>query len=209
MGKIRHLYQGQSKTTKTSPVKVVPGELLSHDQSKAGGSGTYIDSEGCLRASIIGTLVDSDHLPISVNPPEPKCTQLPPVGSTVIGRCVRITQRFAAIDIESIVGDCNNSSTINLVTPLKGTIRLQDIYPVEELETAVVPNCFRPGDLVKARVIGRGEPSAGLLLSTGVDLSLGVIGASNKDGESMQIIAWNQIRDPSTGTIESRKCAKP
>ena len=186
----------------------MPGNLISCDQSKASGSGTFRDPEDCLRASIIGTMVETKEQ-ISVNPLEPKCTRLPVTGSVIIGKCVRITHRFAAIDIEAVINDADETSVIGLVTPLKGTIRLQDIYPTEELETAVVPKCFRPGDMVKARVIGRGEPSAGLLLSTGVDLSLGVIYATNSVGVPLHIIAWNQMRDPTTGILEPRKCAKP
>lgn len=79
---------------------------------------------------------------------------------------------------------------------------------MEELEQAQVPQCFRPGDLVKARVIGRGDASAGLLLSTGADVSLGVISATCH-GVPMQVLAWNEMLNPVTGLKEKRKCAKP
>jgi exosome complex component CSL4 len=200
--------QGKTHSPKTPSIIVVPGDLISYDQSKSGGFGTFRDSEGCLRASIVGNIIEIKGS-ISVNPLETRCARIPPTGSTIIGKCVRITQRFVALDIEAIAYDDDETNVVGLVTPLKGTIRLQDIYPVEELEIPVVPNCFRPGDMVKARILGRGEPSAGLLLSTGIDLSLGVIFAANKDGVPLQVISWNQMLDPTTGLLEPRRCAKP
>lgn len=145
-----------------------------------------------------------------MEPLQPKCTRVPQVGDTVIGRCTRITQRFAGIDIEAVLYKQASEDIIGMVSTLKGTIRLQDIYAVEELEQAQVPLCFRPGDMIKARVIGRGDASAGLLLSTGADISLGVIYATSaSSGAPLQVLAWNEMVDPVTGIKEKRKCAKP
>jgi exosome complex component CSL4 len=144
-------------------------------------------------------------------------TKVPPAGSVVICRCVRITQRFAGVDIEAVVvrspaisPDHTEEQAVKLVKPLKGTIRQQDIYALEELEVAVVHQCFRPGDVIRAQVIGRGDASAGLLLSTGTSVHLGVIYAESRStGDVLQIVSWNGVLNPRTDEREMRKCARP
>lgn len=193
---------------------VIPGQVIQQGNAVVSEGAFYDCKDDCIRAARLGVVVKDNSGRLCVQPLQAKCTRVPQIGDIIIGRCTRITQRFAGIDIEALIIIENNNNTteaiIGLVSPLKGTIRLQDIYAVEELEQAQVPMCFRPGDMVKARVIGRGDASAGLLLSTGLDVSLGVIFAtSNASSTPMQVLAWNEMLDPVTGIKEKRKCAKP
>ena len=192
---------------------VVPGQEIQAGKLTVGDGAFYDVEQDCVRAARLGKLVKDASGLLQVHTLTPKCTRIPQVGDVILGRCTRITQRFAGIDIDALLytTDLTSPCYIPLVTPLKGTIRQQDIYAVEELETAQVPQCFRPGDVVRAKVIGRGDASAGLLLSTGLDVSLGVVQATSasSSGVPMQVLSWNEMLDPVTGLKEKRKCAKP
>lgn len=160
----------------------------------------FDESEGTYRAIYAGELAAQQPI-----------VQVPEAGAVVICKCVRITQRFAGVEVEAVVTlPGTPEHAVRLIKPLKGTIRLQDIYAIEELETPIIQNCFRPGDVIRAQIIGRGDASAGLLLSTGVNLHMGVVYAKSVEtGDDLQIVAWNEMMNPRTGQRERRKCAKP
>lgn len=175
---------------------VMPGDV-----TPVSGEGTWWDEDNKVsRACRIG-YIEGNHIKCLIE----RANRIPSVGETLIGRITRITNRFAALDIEGLVS--NQETILKYSFPIKGTIRINDIYPIEELEPPVMQSCFRPGDLVRAKVIGRGEPSAGLLLST-AEIHLGVIYAES-EGRPLQILSWNEMINPLTGQREKRKCAKP
>ena len=68
-------------------------------------------------------------------------------------------------------------------------------------------NCFRPGDLVLARVISLGDPTAGYLLTT-AENSLGVVIAKSEVGSTMVPVSWTEMQCTTSYTIEQRKVAK-
>ena len=55
-----------------------------------------------------------------------------------------------------------------------------------------------------------GDASAGFLLSTGVEQTLGVVHAKAAvSGEPLVPVSWNEMICPKTGAKEPRKPAKP
>ena len=186
---------------------VLPGQKVADSSSgHTAGFGIY-ERNGYLIAALPGTLTQtpSNVLSVQTSSSSRLHTQtIPVIGQNIIGRIVRITSKYAGIDILAVDGE------LPLMEPIKGTIRTQDIVEVEEKEVPPVHLAFRPGDLVRARIIGVGDPSAGFLLSTGIDARLGVIyGKSAAAGAPLLPFAWNEMICSKTGVKEKRKCAKP
>lgn len=190
---------------------VLPGQKVAETNSGLQtGYGVY-EKEGYLIASLPGTLIQSSENILSVQTSSSLSSSkklhtqvIPNIGQDIIGKIVKITSKYAGVDILAVDGE------LPLMEPIKGTIRTQDIVEVEEKEIPPVHLAFRPGDLVRARMIGIGDPSAGYLLSTGVTPHLGVIyGKSAAAGAPLLPYAWNEMICSQTGIKEKRKCAKP
>lgn len=190
---------------------VVPGQKVAEISSTLkSGHGIY-EKDEYLVASLPGTLIQSSENVLFVQPPSSNNpikklhTQvIPTIGQDIIGRIIKITSKYAGVDILSVDGE------LPLMEPIKGTIRTQDIVEIEEKEIPPVHLAFRPGDLVRARIIGISDPSAGYLLSTGLNPHLGVIyGKSAAAGVPLRPFAWNEMICSHTGIKEKRKCAKP
>lgn len=190
---------------------VLPGQKVAEANSTLkSGHGIY-EKDGFLFVSLPGTLMQSSSNVLFVqtspssNPFKKVHTQvIPVIGQDIIGKIVKITSKYAGVEILSVDGE------LPLMEPIKGTIRTQDIVEVEEKEIPPIHLAFRPGDLIRARIIGIGDPSAGFLLSTGVSPHLGVIyGKSAAAGAPLLPHAWNEMICSQTGAKEKRKCAKP
>lgn len=130
-------------------------------------------------------------------------------GDVVLCRVTRISQRaaFAAIICVERKSSASSSPTaIPLATPLTGILRAPDVRSTE-IDAVEVPSCFRPGDVVRARVLSLGDARS-FYLSTAAD-DLGVVFARS-EAASVPLVAesWQQMRCPSTGTVEKRKVAK-
>ena len=76
-----------------------------------------------------------------------------------------------------------------------------------EKDRVEIYNCFRPGDIVLARVISLGDPTAGYLLTT-AENSLGVVIAKSEVGSVMVPVSWTEMQCTKSYTIEQRKVAK-
>lgn len=70
---------------------------------------------------------------------------VPQLGSIVLCRVIRITSKFAQTLILTV------ESTF-LPEPFPGSIRKQDIRQTET-DKLEMNNCFRPGDIVRAKVV--------------------------------------------------------
>ena len=67
--------------------------------------------------------------------------------------------------------------------------------------------CYRPGDLILARVISIGD-AASYFLST-AENELGVVFAQSSEGEASMIpVSWCEMKCPLSNTREYRKVAK-
>lgn len=189
---------------------VLPGQKVAECNSKLlAGHGIYV-KDGYLISSLPGSLMQSPTGVFSIQTSSSKNSHklhtqvIPVIGQIIIGRIVKITSKYAGVDILAVYGE------LPLMESIKGTIRIQDIVEVEEKEIPPVHLAFRPSDLIRARIIGVGDPSAGFLLSTGINANLGVIyGKSIAANAPLLPCAWNEMICSQTGVKEKRKCAKP
>lgn len=207
--------------------KVYPGSritLTERDDNMIVGDGLYTHNGqvyasrvGYLRRERTPPLVESEEegnrMTLSVWPSSPA---IPAIGQNILGTITRLTSKYAAVDIRVIESNTtiSNSSTksVYLTQPFRGTLRATEIWPEADREAASQPlyRSFRPGDLIRARVIGVGEAAAGFLLSTAIDLEFGVVYARcAASGEPMVSVSWREMMCSKTGIREPRKAAKP
>ncbi|KAF3162034.1 exosome 3'-_5 exonuclease subunit ski4 (Csl4) [Orbilia oligospora] len=195
---------------------VVPGQPLGPVSAYIPGPGVHVFN-GQIIASLVGQVVTnpqtttttstSTAVPptISVQKPvlttdeETNATLLPDVSSTVLCRITRINPRQATASIfivnNHICGD-----------EFQGVIRVQDVR-LTEVDKVKIFNSFRPGDIVRAKVISLGDQS-NYYLSTASN-ELGVIMADSEMGDPMYPINWKEMKSTRTGVVEERKVAKP
>jgi exosome complex component CSL4 len=126
---------------------------------------------------------------------------VPQVGSVISGRVTRITATQANVDIVCCGGTV-------LPQPAPGVIRVEDVFPATVDHTSVqMSNCFRPGDVIQARLTSIGD-SKQYWLST-AEPALGVAWARGSDGDVLLPVAWDEVVSPATGAKQSRKAARP
>ncbi|GBG25489.1 Exosome complex component CSL4 [Hondaea fermentalgiana] len=189
---------------------VVPGSLLcvaaQTEVAKAeAGAGAYVDGRGAVLASVVGKLVVSEpkgepaRKIFSVQTASRKPKVVPVVGSTVTCNVTKVTPRFALLDIvcvgvESVPG-----------SGFRGMVRKENVRSFE-IDRVEMHNSFRPGDVVRAKVVSLGTARS-YELST-ADKDLGVIAAMGEANEPLIPISFEEMKCPVTGVIEKRKVAK-
>lgn len=90
--------------------------------------------------------------------------------------------------------------------PNRGMIRVQDVRLTEK-DTVVMFQCFRPGDVVLARVLSLGDARSYYL--TTAENELGVSWAVSENGAQLKPVSWQTMECSKTGGLERRKVAKP
>lgn len=75
-----------------------------------------------------------------------------------------------------------------------------------EIDTVEIYNSFRPGDIVRALVISRGDARSYYLSTARNDL--GVVSAPGRGGRAMIPLSWDTMQCPVTLAKEKRKVAK-
>ncbi|KAI0979394.1 hypothetical protein GJ496_001550 [Pomphorhynchus laevis] len=187
----------------------VPGDRLCGELDAKPGFGTYVKN-GLIFASIRGVLnitaeneddIEDDGKVVinvmHVKPPQPR----PEIGSIV---CCKITFVHKS-NAKCIILSVNN---VAVNSPFNGVIKKRSVrsYRRDILE---IINCFRPGDIVLARVISLGETDF-YYLST-LETELGVVIGLSKTGERMYPISWNRMKTLNSyvpDRSEPRKVAK-
>lgn len=187
-----------------SGVKLGEGLYERHGQ-------TYASRVGLLRIATSSTEPATQVASIESHTLGARHALLPQIGQTVVGTITRIASRYVSIDIQVLEDERPGGRAAYLEEPFKGTIRSQDIWPADDKDAPTqLYLAFRPGDLVRGRIIGVGDASAGFLVSTGVEATLGVVFAKcAASGEPMVAVSWNEMMCSKTGTKEPRKPAKP
>ncbi|XP_038678266.1 exosome complex component CSL4 [Scyliorhinus canicula] len=185
-----------------APVKLcIPGERLCNIEDGTPGNGTY-SRHGYIFASLAGYVVkenDNGMVPLVsvVRDTEPQL--LPEVGVVVTCKVTSINPRFAKVHILYVRS-----------TPLKGTfrgtLRREDIRATEK-DKIEVYKCFRPGDIVLAKVISLGDAQSNYLLTT-AENELGVVVAHSEAGAQMVPISWCEMQCPKSHGKEFRKVAR-
>lgn len=173
----------------SKPVVFLPGELACED----GHNYTRC------RISFMPTLAASKKHFSAEN-----VRHVPAIDDVVIVRIVRISCRLAAAEI---IGLAKNQTLFKAPEGFKGIVRQNDIYESDVLELPKVELCFRPGDIVRAKILGNADASSGFLLSTSSS-NLGVLLAKNNyTGEWMEAISETRVKCRLSGLTEDRKCA--
>lgn len=207
-----------------SNVPILPGDcILRVKEDLVASSGTYIRN-GYIFASIAGfvQIVDAkedDKLEMEgktnaevdgENPPSlvkrivsvvsagtKKIPYLEP-GSIVTCRIIRITATFAKCSIHCI-------EDYILKQPYTGVIRIEDIRNFDR-DRVNINKCFRPGDIVLAKVLTTGENH--LFRLTTAAPELGVVIATNDWNEPLIPITLTEMLCKRTFSKEPRKVAK-
>ncbi|GAA5987435.1 hypothetical protein JCM11641_002289 [Rhodosporidiobolus odoratus] len=180
---------------------VIPGQPLPTPTGVAPslqpGPGTFLRG-GKLYASLVGETTREGGI-VSVKGKE-DIQSIPEPNSIVIGTVSRITRAFATLSLLTVDGrPCRPDFT--------GIIRSQDVRQTAK-NSVKIWSCFRPGDVVRAKVISLGD-SRSYFLSTAAN-SLGVLFAvSSTTGEALEAVSWEEMRCPSSGEVEGRKVAGP
>lgn len=180
---------------------VIPGDFLCSASRNIPGTGTHM-RHGKLFSTLTGRVkIDPTHSPlplISVQSSKKDCGAVPEVGCIVVGKVISITERQAKVTLMSVNGKLLQDS-------LHGLIRREDIRAMEK-DSVEMFHSFRPGDIVRARVISLGESQA-YALST-AENELGVVMAYSEGGASMVPVSWCEMQCSKTGERERRKVAK-
>lgn len=176
---------------------VFPGdELCSGDYTS--GEGTYPLGSSCV-ASLAGSL----HINHSSNRPvvsvvsENKVT-LPQKDAIVLAQVVNVTLRICKVVILKV-------DSVTIKSHLPGILRKEDVRATEK-DSVELFNCFRPGDIMRARVISLGDGNAYSL--TTAENELGVMYAFSESGHPMLPVSWCEMQCTVSGQREKRKVAK-
>lgn len=158
-------------TTFSLPPLVLPGQPLPlTTQTALAGPGTTTHNN-IITSTLAGTpsLLPSTPLPtLTVLPPSSTTPLLPTLNTIVLAQITRINPRQANC---IIIAPCAST--------FAGVIRQQDVRSTEKDKVKVLES-FKPGDVVRARVISLGD-TAGYYLSTAGN-DMGVVVA--RGGES-------------------------
>lgn len=173
---------------------VVPGDFLAIAEEFVPGTGAY-EEDGEIYSSSTGVvLMDVREKKVSVHPK----TGVPPSlssGDIVVGRVEEIRGQVANVTVGFMRGreDRRLPSSGNGVVHIS---KIRDEY-VEE-----VGQEFKPGDIVRARVISVGRGS--IKLST-MDDNLGILVALCSECHNVLNQENSKLKCPYCGNVESRK----
>lgn len=180
---------------------VIPGDYLCLLSDHKAGPGTYtrqarVYSLFCGKVCI--EQIPEELSQITVLSNKRKLLSVPDIGSRVICKVININDRQAKVNIIFVEGTV-------LQQPLSGVIRKSDVREMEK-DSVVIFNSFRPGDLVRARVISLGEGNQ-YVLST-AENELGVFVGQSEAGATLVPVSWCEMQCTKTGHREKRKVAK-
>ena len=151
-----------------------PGDKLGSANDFIHGDGTYLNDDGLIYSSLLGSVVIEDiqidgKLQSKINVISPYILarqRVIIVGDIVICRVIKCNNNQAFVEIFR-VGD------IDLDTSAKAVIHKEDVR-LKEIDKVNVSEFFNPGDMVRAAVISLGD-NKHYFLSTAAD-GLGTLG---------------------------------
>jgi len=187
---------------------VCPGDRLKPAGQYAAGPGTYV-SGGFVCSSVVGFESVADGaaegggsggaaLPVVTVSKRGAQSLVPEPGAVVIAKVTRVNQRMANCDILCVGSKALEGS-------FQGVIRIQDIRATE-IDKVEVYSSFRPGDMVRAKVLSLGDARSYFL--TTAENELGVVHAVSAAGAPMVAASWEQMECTKTKQVEARKVAK-
>ena len=124
---------------------------------------------------------------------------IPLVNTIVTGIVSKITQRYAKVELITVENKLLTESFSGLIRKID--VRSTNVDSVEMYE------CYRPGDIVRAKVISLGDARSYYLTTAGVHF--GVVSAKSATmNKTMIPVSWEKMKCPVTGLEEKRKVAK-
>ena len=186
---------------------VVPGDPLGQVSKYSHGTGTCM-RRGTIYATMVGKVKvirdeksnDSKQLLVmTVQTHNKRRGTVPEVGSRVICKVININERQAKVNMLCLEGKV-------LPGPFHGVIRREDVRATEK-DTVEIFNSFRPGDMVRARVISLGEGPSYVLSTASNELGV-VLARCHECGDMMSPTSWCDMQCNKTGVREKRKVAK-
>jgi len=205
---------------------VIPGmRICAAEDHYQAGTGTYV-LHGYIYASLVGhlklvsriveagnsdsktgssaaTTSTKEMVTVEVQAPGEETGLVPRVGDVVTCRVLSVNPRFAKMQIlcvgDTVLKDAAGGFRCQL---RKEDVRAHDKDRVEMYK------CFRPSDVVLARVLSYGEANSGYLVTTAENEFGVVIARSELSGEKMVPISWTEMQCPKTFNKENRKIAK-
>jgi len=185
--------------------EVAPGDVVAGPgPGWRAGAGCYADTDGLVRASVVGTVrvaaaaEGGAGREVSVETAAARGARVPRPGDEVLAQVTRVTPKLANADILCLGGQA-------LPHAFAAQIRVQDVRATE-IDKVQIHASFRPGDVVRAEVISLGDARS-YFMST-AKAHLGVLYAKSVDGEVMVPVNWELMEDPNTKAREPRKVAK-
>ncbi|WVR06167.1 hypothetical protein IAU60_003197 [Kwoniella sp. DSM 27419] len=180
------------------PGQPLPANLVAPPLPQC-GPGCY-ELNGRILASVIGR-PKRDGAVVSVIGRE-ESGNTPDVGAVVIGMVSRLTPQQAVLTLTI----SNDRPLPETSEEFQGVIRVADVR-LTERDKVKMGECFRLGDLVKAKVLSLGDARS-YYLSTAAN-ELGVIFAKSEAGNPLVPVSYQEMEDQVTGKSERRKVAKP
>ena len=186
---------------------VCPGDRLRHSSEVLAGPGTYVrEADGAVCSALAGVArlvqpaADSQQrLPTAEVHRGRAAAVLPQPGSVVLSRVLSVSPRWATCEVV-----CVNGAAVD--QPFSGIIRQQDVRATE-VDKVVLQECFRPGDVVRCSVLSLGDQRSYYLSTASPELGV-VYARSASSGQPLVAVDWTTMRDPVTGSTETRKVAK-
>ncbi|KAL0270185.1 UNVERIFIED_CONTAM: hypothetical protein PYX00_007673 [Menopon gallinae] len=169
------------------------------DKTHISGPGTF-ERNGYIYATLAGIvdIVKKDNVSLVTVHSFNNQSIVPAPGDIVTAKVMTVTNRFSKCEIKC-VGD------FQLTRTYKGILRKEDVRAADKDRTEMY-KCFRPGDIILARVLPMTEPHW-YHLST-AENELGVVNAYSQAGVALIPISWTEMQCPKTYVKESRKVAK-
>jgi len=179
----------------------IPGQrLCSASDGNESGAGTFV-MNGFIYSSLAGYLTRSTNKE-GLSLVEVKTTLdqgvIPYVGCIVTAKVTRVTPRFCRASMLAV----NNTL---LREPFSGILRKEDVR-AKEKDQVQMHKCFRPGDIILARVLSLGDALSYVL--TTAENELGVVVATSEAGSQLIPISWCEMQCPKTFAKEFRKVAR-
>ena len=179
--------------------KVIPGDYLGCHPQFTSGPCTYRKGSDIFSSLVGYVRLDQSTSQLSVKGRR-SFSAVPSIGSVVIGRVLNISERQAKMELIGV-------NERLLQEPLNGLIRKEDVREMEKDSVDMFAS-FRPGDIVRARVITLGESHYTHYGLTTASNELGVVMATSERGHAMGPVSWSEMQCVKTGVRETRKVAK-
>lgn len=178
----------------------IPGERIAKASNLKAADGTYV-SNGYICASLAGSVqkfTDENGQSSICVKSHFENSVVPAINSLVRARITKVNPRFCKCIILTV-------DEIPLREPFHGMIWKRDVR-AKEKDKVEMYKCFRPSDIILARVLSLGDALSYVL--TTAENELGVVVATSEAGGRLVPISWCEMQCPKTFAKEHRKVAR-